>query len=151
MNGVNGWYSANQLTPAGIDSVGTNPLPRNGRRTRNIGVLLAVSTLLAASPSATDSQVIAKVIIARSPMAASHSSGPAVGRKPTSRATPRMVAILMNVWIPLPMTWPASTAVRLIAMVRNRAMMPEVMSIATNIAVPWAADATVSRRMPGRT
>ena len=29
------------------------------------------------------------------------------------------------------------------SMVRNRAMMPSVMSIATEIAVPWAAPATV--------
>jgi hypothetical protein len=32
--------------PAGIESVGTNPLPRNGRSIKGIGRLLAVSTLL---------------------------------------------------------------------------------------------------------
>ena len=37
------------------------------------------------------------------------------------------------------------------AMVRNRAMMPSVMSMATEIAVPWAAAATVIRMMPGTT
>ena len=37
------------------------------------------------------------------------------------------------------------------AIVRNRAMMPSVMSIATEIAVPWAAPATVTRRIPGTT
>src|SRR5262249_49191407 len=47
LTGVNGWYSANQRTPVGSEEVGTNPLPRNGRRMRNIGELLAVSTLLA--------------------------------------------------------------------------------------------------------
>src|SRR5450759_1308068 len=40
-------------------SVGTNPLLRKGSRVRNIGVLLAVSTLLAARPSAADSQISA--------------------------------------------------------------------------------------------
>ena len=45
MMGVNGWCSANQRSPAGIESVGTKPLLRNGRSIRNIGVLLAVSTL----------------------------------------------------------------------------------------------------------
>jgi hypothetical protein len=37
------------------------------------------------------------------------------------------------------------------AMVRNRAMMPLVMSVATEMAVPWAAEATVKIRMPGVT
>ena len=30
ITGVNGWCSANQLTPAGIDRVGTNALLKNG-------------------------------------------------------------------------------------------------------------------------
>ena len=51
----------------------------------------------------------------------------------------------------LPTTCPVSTEAREIAMVRNRAMMPSVMSMATEIAVPWAAAATVIRRMPGTT
>jgi hypothetical protein len=38
-------------------AVGTNALLRKGSRVRNIGVLLAVSTLLAARPSAADSQI----------------------------------------------------------------------------------------------
>ena len=37
MIGVKGWYSANQRRAVGIDSVGTNPLPRKGRRTNGIG------------------------------------------------------------------------------------------------------------------
>jgi hypothetical protein len=69
MKGVNGWYSANHRSPAGIESVGTNPLPRNGRRISGMGRLLAASTLLARRPSATDSDVIARVIIARRPAA----------------------------------------------------------------------------------
>ena len=55
------------------------------------------------------------------------------------------------VWITLPTTWPVSTEAREIAMVRKRAMMPSVMSMATEIAVPCAAAATVSRRIPGTT
>ena len=46
MIGVNGWYSAKARSPAGMESVGTNPLPRNGSSTSGIGRLLAVSTLL---------------------------------------------------------------------------------------------------------
>ena len=30
MIGVKGWFSANHRSAAGIDSVGTKPLPRNG-------------------------------------------------------------------------------------------------------------------------
>ena len=37
------------------------------------------------------------------------------------------------------------------AIVRKRAMIPSVMSIAIEIAVPWAAPATVMRRIPGTT
>ena len=55
------------------------------------------------------------------------------------------------VWITLPTTCPVSTEAREIAMVRNRAMMPSVMSIATDIAGPAAPLATVIRRMPGVT
>ena len=65
MIGVNGWYSANQRSPAGIESVGTNPLPRNGSRISGIGRLLAVSTLLLTRPSATDSQTSANVTTSR--------------------------------------------------------------------------------------
>ena len=36
-------------------------------------------------------------------------------------------------------------------MVRKRSMMPPVMSMATTIAVPWTAAATVISRMPGVT
>ncbi len=57
----------------------------------------------------------------------------------------------MRVWIRLPITWPVSTAPRAIAIVRNRSMMPSVMSIATDSAVPSAAEATAMIRMPGTT
>src|SRR5262249_26355954 len=151
MNGVNGWYSAKARNAAGIESVGTNPLPMNGRNTSGMGRLLADSTFLATRPNATDSQVNANVIIARMPTAATHSTGPAVGRNPTSSATPVTSAMLSNVWIMLPTTWPVSTDTRAIAIVRNRAMMPSVMSMATEIAVPVTAAATVIRMIPGAT
>lgn len=38
MKGVNGWYSANQRTPTGIGSVGTNPLPKKGSKAAGLGV-----------------------------------------------------------------------------------------------------------------
>ena len=77
MIGVNGWCSANQRRPAGIESVGTKPLPRNGRSIRNIGRLLAVSTVLATRPRPTESHVSASVRKTTRPAAASQSSAEA--------------------------------------------------------------------------
>ncbi len=56
-----------------------------------------------------------------------------------------------SVWIRLPSTWPVRTEARAMAMVRNRSMMPPVMSMATMIDVPWTAEATVTSRSPGTT
>jgi hypothetical protein len=92
--GVKGWYSANQRSPAGIDPAGTKPLPKKGRMSRNSGVLLAPSTVLAARPRATDSQVKAKAVAVSSPTAASPASGPADGRNPIATAIPRSSARL---------------------------------------------------------
>ena len=151
MNGVNGWYSAKTRSAAGIDSVGTKPLLRNGSRSSGMGVLLADSTVRAAMPSATVSQVSANVMIASTPTVASHSTGVADGRKPISSATPRTKPTAIAVWIIAATTWPVSTDTRAMAMVRKRAMMPSVMSMATAIAVPWATAATATSRMPGVT
>jgi hypothetical protein len=62
-----------------MESTGTKPLPRNGRIIRNIGRLLAVSTLLAFRPSATVSQINAIASSTRSPRAPSHCSRLAAG------------------------------------------------------------------------
>src|SRR5674536_155237 len=59
VTGAKGWYSANGRSPAGRVAMGANPLLRKGSRVRNMGVLLAVSTLLAARPRAADSQMSA--------------------------------------------------------------------------------------------
>jgi len=64
---------------------------------------------------------------------------------PMTTATPSIVCTM------LPMTWPVRTEAREMAMVRNRAMMPLVMSMATEIAVPWAPPASEIRRIPGTT
>ncbi len=85
------------------------------------------------------------------PAAANHSAGPVVGRNPISTATTATMARASIVWITLPTTWPARTDERAMAIVRKRAMMPWVMSMAIEIAVPWAAPATVMTRIPGMT
>ncbi len=59
------------------------------------------------------------------------------------------MTVASTVWITLPMTWPARTAPRAIAIVRKRAMIPAVMSIATVMAVPCPVPAAVISRMPG--
>src|SRR5664279_4773878 len=110
VTGVKGWYSANWRSPAGRVAMGTNPLLRKGSRVRNMGVLLAVSTLLAARPRAADSQMSANANSTRIPMAASHSKGSAVGRNPMARATPITSARTATVCSRLPITWPVSTA-----------------------------------------
>ena len=68
-----------------------------------------------------------------------------------SRATARTIARLAAVWVMALTTWPVRMEGRKIAMVRKRAMMPSVMSMATEIAVPWATPATAMRRIPGVT
>ena len=113
--------------------------------------MLAASTLLVTRPSATDSQISANVSSVSRPIAPSQSSTPAVGLKPSASATAMTTAIAAMVWIRLPTTWPVSTERRAIAIVRKRAMMPSVMSMATEIATAWAAPATASTRIPGVT
>ena len=51
----------------------------------------------------------------------------------------------------LPITCPPSTDDRAIAIVRKRAMIPAVMSMDTEIAVPVPTPATVMSRIPGTT
>ncbi len=82
---------------------------------------------------------------------ASHAPTPAAGRKPTANATPITVARLNAAWITLPSTCPVSTETRAMCMVRNRAMMPSVMSIATEIEVPWTVEVMVIRMIAGTT
>jgi hypothetical protein len=80
-------------------AVATKPLLRNSSRNRIIGVLLAVSTLLAASPSATASQISANV-------SRSVPDRPASERPQQSGTSPKATAMRMamatRVWIRLP-------------------------------------------------
>ena len=60
-------------------------------------------------------------------------------------------AMVNSTWIWVPSTCPVSTEEREMAMVRNRAMMPVVMSIATEIAVACTTQAMDSTMTPGTT
>jgi hypothetical protein len=88
-----------------------------------MGRLLAVSTLLLTRPQATDSQVTARVIIARTPAVATHSTGVALGRNPMSTAIPITTARPIAVWIMLPMTCSVRMEGRKMAMVRKRRVL----------------------------
>src|SRR6516165_1060506 len=149
MTGLNGWYSANQRIAAGIELVRTKPLPRNARMMSGVGALLADSTVLAARPRATDSQVRAKANRTRMAAAASQFAAVAVERKPVNSAIAVTVTMASKVWMTAPPTWPASMLTRAIGIVRNRAMMPPVMSLAMETAVEVVAATAVSTRMPG--
>ena len=149
MIGVNGWCSANRRSPAGIASVGTKALLMNGRIIRNSGVLLAVSTLSAARPMPTVSQVSANAVRISSPIAPSQPSGPASERNPSRNTNAVTITTANAVLMTAPSTWPVSTDTRAMSIVRNRAMIPVVMSVAVEIAVPSATLATVMIRMPG--
>ena len=71
-------------------------------------------------------------------MAASQARASRPAGYPIVREMPMTIASPMIVWIRLPSTWPVRTAPRAMAIVRNRSMMPSVMSIATDSAVPSA-------------
>ena len=134
MIGVNGWCSANHASPAGIESVGTKPLERNGSRIRGIGALLAASTLPRPGPARRT---------ARS--GPSPSGGAARGAEPSRRGRHRRGAErdgegehgddgrrrLTTAASP----WPVSGADRAIGMVRNRSMIPSVRPSRSRIAV----------------
>src|SRR5580700_5543958 len=83
MMGVNGWFSANQRTPAGIEAVGTKALLMKGRNCGISDRLFAPAGVLAVRPKPIASQVRASVNPVKSPAAASHSSGLALERKPS--------------------------------------------------------------------
>jgi hypothetical protein len=134
-----------------MESVGTKPLPRKGSRIRGIGALLAASGAEDFRPRATDSQVMATTNRVSRPAAASHSIAVAFERKPMASAMPITTAMPSSCWMTAPTTWPVRTDAREIRMVRKRATMPSVMSVATMTAVPVAAVAAAIRRMPGTT
>lgn len=57
---------------------------------------------------------------------------------------------LSTLWSTLPTTCPTSTELRWMAIVRKRAMMPSVMSLETDTAVPTTVEPMVSSSSPGR-
>ncbi len=115
-------------------SVGTRPDPRNGSIMIGNGRLLALSGFGAIRPKATDSQVSENTTSSRKPIARTHSTGVADGRKPISSETPSMATTARKAWISTPSTCPVSSADCAMAMVRNRLTMPLVTSLHTETA-----------------
>jgi hypothetical protein len=93
MIGVNGWYSANCRTPGPIVSAGEIALLRNGNMISGTAASPADSGVLAANPSATVNQLVAKETNTMRPIAPSHPAKPAAGRKPIANATPMTAAM----------------------------------------------------------
>ncbi len=121
----------------------------NGRNAGISARLLAPAGVLASSPNATVSQVSAIVSMMNTPVAAIQATGLAEDRNPISTATPTTRIPLISVRNVLPITWPVSTEALEMAMVRNLAMMPSVMSLQTLIAVVSAENPAVITKMPG--
>src|SRR4051812_46320138 len=84
---VTGWFSANALTTAGMVAVGTNAELMNGRKISGYENALAPSIDFAVSPGIIASQVSANMNSKSIPATSSHSSMPALGRKPMMTAT----------------------------------------------------------------
>src|SRR5229473_1627061 len=146
---VNGWFAANQRTPAGIESAGTKVLDRNGSRNDKGRVEpFAPATLFVTRPMAADSQAIANEKTATIPTTANQSATDALGRNPSMSATPVTATVATSMRRTLTPTWPARSAPRVTAIVRIRSTKPPVMSMVTLIAVGPQPPATVITRMP---
>ena len=129
-----------------------NALESSGSRISGIALLLAASAFGLTRPMPTAIQVSAREKSTSSPNAASHSRAVAsVERKPMARAMAPTSTTLMTDCSTLPTTCPMSTDGRWIAMVRKRAMMPSVMSLETETAVPIRVLPTVISSRPGTT
>ena len=150
MAGVNGWCSAIGWNQPGIVSTGMKALERSGSRISGRALLLAASALGLTRPMPTAMQVSARANSVSNPNAASHSSAVAsVARKPMATATAPTSTTLVVDCRTLPMTCPMITEPRWIAIVRKRAMMPSVMSLETDTAVPIVVLPMVISRRPG--
>ncbi len=135
MIGVNGWYRANCASPGPIVSAGTIALLKNGSMTSGTDARPAVSGDLAARPSATVSQPVAKPSSTTMPATPSQSRPLADGPNPSRNATPSRAATATRLVSRLATTWPVSTALRETSMTLNRLMIPLVMSEFTAVAV----------------
>src|SRR5712692_10953115 len=103
--GVNGWFAANQRTPAGIESAGTKVLDRNGSRNDSGRVEpFAPATLFVTRPMAADSQARANENAATIPTTANQSATEALGRNPINNATPVTAVVATSVRRTLPPT-----------------------------------------------
>ena len=72
-------------------------------------------------------------------------------RKPTAKAIPKTTTMLTRVWSVLATTRAMRMAGRKMAIVRNRSMMPAVMSTLVCVDMPISPAAAVMMISPGRT
>ena len=148
MIGVKGWF-ARRSNAAGIQAVGTNALLMNGRNCGMSERLLAPAGVFAWRPNAIVSHVSDTVTPAKSAAEASRTrAGRPLDETEFKRngndehtADQRSGHAAEHLTV--------STDVRVMAIVRKRAMMPSFMSMQTLMAVPAAAAPAVITRMPG--
>src|SRR5690349_17673225 len=132
---VTGWFSANQRTGPGIDSVGTNAELRNGRKMSGYENALAPSTVFADSPAITATHVSASVNRTRMPMTASQPRMLVPVRNPMRSATPTTIASEMRLATSDVSTCAHSELDRAIGIDWNRSKMPPCMSMNSRYAV----------------
>lgn len=132
-------------------SIGTNALLGYGRNIIRKVNPPAASGDLAIRPKQADSQEIARMNISRIPATASRSSGPASGRKPMRKATPKTSAVATVLRSTLAATWPARIGVPPMSSDRKRSTMPPVMSWVTVTAVLAEPKPAHSSITPGTT
>ena len=107
----------------------------NGRKISGYEKALAPSTVFAVSPAITASQVRARVNSVRMPITDSHAAGPAEGRKPSAKPTPKMIATVTPLATSDVRTCAHSTLDRAIGMEWNRSTMPPCRSVNSRKAV----------------
>jgi hypothetical protein len=105
----------------------------------------------ARTPTAADSQEMARMYSSRTPAAASQSSGPALGRNPMRNATPSTRTVEARLRATLAATCPARMAAPPTSSDRNRSTIPPVRSWLTLTAVLAAPKPAHSSRTPGTT
>ena len=103
---------------------------------------MAVSTLSAASPLPTVTQVSVERDQDEQPDHTKHSSAPVSERNPSRNVDAVTITPANPVLMTAPGAWPVGSDTRAVSLVRSRAVIPVVMSWAVEIAVPSATLAT---------
>ena len=150
VTGVKGWYSAKWRSPAGHGGGGDESAAEEGQQGEEHGRVAGGLDALGGQAECGGSQIRATAKSRTSPAAASHGEGAGGGPETDARATATTRRARQGLQQAADDV-AGEHGARAMDMVRKRSMMPWVMSVATEMAVPRAAEATVMIRMPGTT